>query len=122
MTVAHVPGALKEIVFIRRNSIHGRVLEAAGVRNAIEETVPDAPRLSLEQVIARNPDGIVILESEADADPRLIEDWRKLAVLRAVQTNQIVVIAAPDVAIPGPQLLELVKRLARAVGTWKKAA
>jgi len=122
LAVAHVPGALKEIVFIRTNSIHGRVLEAAAARNAVEENVPDAPRMSLEEVILRNPDGIVIVESKTEADPLVIEDWRKLSVLRAVQTNQIAVIAAPDVAIPGPQLLELVKRLAQIMGTWKKAA
>jgi len=122
MTVAHVPGALREVVFIRKNSIHGRVLEAAGAKNAVEEDVPEAPRLSLEQVVTRNPDGIVILESAPAADPRLVEDWRKLSVLRAVKTNQIVIIAAPDVAIPGPQLLELAKRLALAIRAWKKAA
>lgn len=122
MVTAHVPGAFKEVVFIRKNSIHGRVLEAAGARNAVDEEVTIAPRLSLEQVIVRDPDGIVILQSAPDADPRLIEDWRSLTVLRAVKTNQISIVAGNDVAIPGPGLLGLLKRLASVVGPWKKAA
>ena len=122
LVMAHVPGAFKEVVFIRKNSIHGRVLEAAGARNGVDEEVTFAPRLSLEQVIVRDPDGIVILQSAPEADRGLLEDWRSLSVLRAVKTNQITIIAANDVAIPGPSLLELLKRLASIVGPWKKAA
>ena len=119
--MAQVPGELQEVVFIRRNSIHGRVLEAAGARNAVSESVSGVPRMSLEQVIRVNPDGIVILQSGEQIDLQLIADWRRLAVLRAVQTNQIRIIAAPEVAIPGPRLLELVKRLAPIVVAWKKS-
>lgn len=121
LTMAHIAGELQEVVFIRRNSIHGRVLEAAGARNAVSEDIVGVPRLSLEQVVQRNPDGIVILQSAPDADLRLIDDWRKLSVLRAVQTNQIRIIAAPEVAIPGPRILELVQRLAPIVSDWKSS-
>ena len=122
LVMAHSPGEIQEIVFIRRNSIHGRVLEAAGARNAVDEDVGGAPRLSLEQVIRCNPDGIVILQSASRVDERLLDDWRKLGVLRAVQTNQIKVIAAPEVAIPGPRLVDLVQQIASVVGPWNKAA
>jgi iron complex transport system substrate-binding protein len=121
LVMAHSPGELKEIVFIRRNSIHGGVLEAAGARNAVGEDISGAPHMSLEQVIQQNPDGIVILQSAMEADARLIDDWRRLSVLRAVKTNQIQIIAAPEVAIPGPRLLELVKRLAPIAAAWKKS-
>ena len=122
LAMAHAPGELQEIVFIRRNSIHGRVLEAAGASNAVSEDVSGTPLLSLEQVTLRNPDGIIILQSGQVVDLRLVDDWRRLSVLRAVQTNQIRVIAAPEVAIPGPRLLELVKLLAPIVVGWKKSA
>jgi iron complex transport system substrate-binding protein len=121
LTMAHAAGELQEVVFIRRNSIHGRVLEAAGAENAVSEAIVGAPRLSLEEVIRRNPDGIVILQSASHADARLIDDWRKLVVLRAVQTNQIKIIAAPEVAIPGPRLLDLTDQIASAVGAWNRA-
>ena len=122
LTMAHSPGEIQEIVFIRRNSIHGRVLEAAGARNAMSQDVTVAPRLSLEQVIRLDPDGIVILQSASQADFHLLDDWRRLTVLYAVKTNQIKVIAAPEVAIPGPRLLELVKQIASIVGAWNKRA
>jgi iron complex transport system substrate-binding protein len=122
LSMAHSPGALQEIVFIRRNSLHGRLLEAAGARNAVGEDVSGVPRLSLEQVIQRNPDGIVILQSAAQADMRLLDDWRRLSVLRAVQTNQIRIIAAPEVAIPGPRILDLVQQLAPIVVEWKSSS
>ena len=121
LAMAHSPGELKEIVFIRRNSIHGGVLEAAGACNAVGEDVSGAPRMSLEQVIQRDPDGIVILQSAPEVNMQLVDDWRKLTVLRAVKTNQVRIIAAPEVAIPGPRLLELVKRLAPIAAAWKKS-
>ena len=122
LAMAHSPGEFQEVIFIRRNSIHGRVLEAAGARNAVGEDVSGAPRIGLEQVIRLNPDGIVILQSAPQVDERLLDDWRRLGVLRAVQTNQIKVIAAPEVAIPGPRLVDLVQQIASVVGAWNKAA
>jgi len=122
LVMAHSPGEFHEVVFIRRNSIHGRVLEAAGARNAVDEDVHGAPRLSLVQIIQRDPDAIVILQSAPEADMSLLDDWRKLAVLRAVQDKQIRIIAAPEVAIPGPRLLELVKRLTSVIAVWRKSA
>jgi iron complex transport system substrate-binding protein len=122
LVMAHLPGEFHEVVFIRRNSIHGRVLEAAGAKNVIGEDVHGAPRLSLEQIIQRDPDAIVILQSALQADAGVIDDWRKLTVLRAIQTGQIRIIAAPEVAIPGPRLLELVQHLASVVAVWRKSA
>jgi iron complex transport system substrate-binding protein len=122
LVMSHTPGEFYEVMFIRRNSIHGRVLEAAGARNAIDEDVHATPRLSLEQTIQHDPDAIIILQSAPVADMHLLDDWRRLTVLRAVQTNQIRIIAAPEVAIPGPRLLDLVKQLTSVIAVWRKSA
>ncbi len=122
LVMSHSPGEFHEVVFIRKNSIHGRVLEAAGARNAIDEDVHGAPRLSLEQIIQCSPDAIIILQSAPEPNMHLLDDWRKLTVLRAIQTNQIGIVAAPEVAIPGPRLLELVKRLTSVIAVWRKSA
>ena len=122
LVMAHSPGEMHEVIFIRRNSIHGRVLEAAGARNAVGEDINGAPRLSLEQVIRLDPDGVVILQSAQNVDNRILDDWRKLTVLRAVKTNHINIIAAPEVAIPGPRLVDLVEQMASVIGAWTKAA
>lgn len=121
LVLAHSPGQLQEAWFIRKNSIHGRVLEAAGAINAASDAIVGAPRLSLEQVIELDPDGIIILRSAERPEPQLTADWTKLTALRAVKSSHVRQIAAPEVMIPGPRIVELVKRLVPIVAEWSHA-
>jgi iron complex transport system substrate-binding protein len=118
LVLAHTPGQLPEVWFIRRNSIHGRVLEAAGAVNAAADQISGPPHLSLEQVIRLDPDGVLILQSAAPGDPRLVNDWTQLHVLTAVKNRRVELIAAPDLTIPGPRIIELVKRLSPVIRAW----
>lgn len=121
LVMPHPAGQLREAWFIRRNSIHGRVLEAAGAINAVADDVNGPPHLSLEQVIRLDPDGIIILEDARENSPRLAHDWQQLRVLTAVQKNHIQQLAAPGVSIPGPRIIELVQRLSPWIHAWSKS-
>jgi len=121
LVLAHTVGQLNEAWIIRRNSIHGRVLEAAGAINAVPDDITGPPQLSLEQVIRLDPDGIVVLQAAREGNPRLLEDWRQLRVLTAVKRSRLELIAAPELTIPGPRIIELVKRLTPWVQTWSKS-
>jgi ABC-type Fe3+-hydroxamate transport system substrate-binding protein len=120
LVLAHTPGQLRDAWFIKKNSIHGRVLEAAGARNAAPDENVGAPHLSLEQVIRLDPDGIVILQSAVRFDDRLVDDWRRLSVLSAAKSGRIQGIAAPEVTITGPRIIELVQRLTPWVKAWSR--
>jgi iron complex transport system substrate-binding protein len=120
LVLAHTPMQLREAWIIRRNSIHGRILEAAGAINAVPDAINGPPRLSLEQVIRLDPDGIVVLQAAAQGNPRLLDDWRQLSVLNAIRKGQLQLIAAPGLTIPGPRIVELVQRLSPVVRAWSK--
>jgi ABC-type Fe3+-hydroxamate transport system substrate-binding protein len=120
LVMPHPAGQLREAWFIRRNSIHGRVLEAAGAINAVTDDVNGPPHLSLEQVIRLDPDGIIILEDARVNDTRLAHDWQQLRVLAAVQKNHIQQIAVPGVTIPGPRIIDFVERLSPWIHAWSK--
>lgn len=120
LVMPHPAGQLREAWFIRRNSIHGRVLEAAGAINAVTDDVNGPPHLSLEQVIRLDPDGIIILEDAREIDTRLAHDWQQLRVLTAAKENRIRQVAVPGVTIPGPRIIALVERLSRWVHAWSK--
>lgn len=47
--------------FLRRNSLHGAALRAAGYQNAVEMDVAGPPTLSLERLIAIDPDAVVFV-------------------------------------------------------------
>ncbi len=118
LVMPHLAGQMREAWFIRRNSIHGRALEAAGAVNAVADDVNGPPHLSLEQVIRLDPDGIIILEDAREIDTNLAHDWQQLRVLTAVRKNHIQQIAVPGVTIPGPRIIELVLRLSPWVQAW----
>jgi iron complex transport system substrate-binding protein len=104
-------GRIDDVWFIRKNSLQGAALHAAGARNAIAEDVSGQPRLSLERLVALDPDGIVVLtlrERPSDAE---LAPYRKLQTLRAVRNDHLVAVAAPEAYVNGPRVLALVERL-----------
>ena len=112
-------GRLDDIWFIRKNSLQGAALHAAGAKNAVDEDVAGQPRLSLERLVALDPDGIVVLTVRAKTGDAELEQYRKLTTLRAVRDNQLAVVVAPEAYVNGPRVLALVDHLEPVVRRWK---
>lgn len=103
---------LDEIWFIRRNSLHGAALRAAGARNAVERDVAGQPRLSLEQVVALDPEAVIVLLNEGGASESVVsERWHAITPLTAVKRRRIAVLRAPEAFSNGPRILRLADRL-----------
>jgi iron complex transport system substrate-binding protein len=104
---------LKDVWFIRSNSLHGAALEAAGGRNVVAAPVRGLPRMSLEELIALDPDIIVILtpDDAGDGGAHLLDGWRRLTALSAVRTDRLRVLTAPEAYANGPHILDLVDHL-----------
>jgi iron complex transport system substrate-binding protein len=114
-------GRIDDVWFIRKNSHQGAALHAAGGRNAVAEDVAGQPRLSLERLVALDPDGIIVLtlrERPADAE---LAPYRKLETLRAVKNDHLAAVAAPEAYVNGPRVLALVERLVPVVSKMKAA-
>jgi iron complex transport system substrate-binding protein len=119
--IGGTPGPFSEVWFVRRNSLHGSVLEAAGARNAVGENVTGAPVLSLEKVVALDPDAIVVLVAmegiDAATQQKYIDAWKVLPTLKAVKNNRVYVLAGTDMQSTGPRILQAQNRLAALVRT-----
>lgn len=96
LAMSHEPGHLSAVYFMRRNSLHGAMLEAAGFRNAVEQEITGVPQLSIEAVLELNPDAIVVLDASPEMPPAkraaLLADWQALKPLRAVAQGRVVVL------------------------------
>jgi ABC-type Fe3+-hydroxamate transport system substrate-binding protein len=114
-------GRLDDIWFIRKNSLQGAALHAAGGRNAVDADVPGQPRLSAERLVELDPDGIVVLTVRPGAGDADLEPYRKLATLRAVRDQRLAVVSAPEAYVNGPRVLALVDRLEPVVRRWRAA-
>jgi ABC-type Fe3+-hydroxamate transport system substrate-binding protein len=119
LTMSYGDTGAQEIWFMRRNSLHGALLAAAGGRNAVTRDVTGQPRLSIEELLRIDPDQIILLvdaerTDAAEAQKRL-EPLRKLTPLKAVQTDRVGVLWAPNVFSTGPNILDLVEPLRREI-------
>ena len=113
------PGKLNEVFFLRQNSIHGACLNAAGARNAVtDEFVGITPVLSLERVIALDPDIVLILTARTLTESerkQLIADWNGLPMLKAVKAGKVRVLDGREYYVNGPRIVELVDKLKAAI-------
>ncbi len=103
-------GSLEEVLSAGPQSFLGELLERAGGSNLVADSPTAFPRVSLETVLARQPDLILELQfAAAGSDTvalgeQLAADWRAFPQLRAVAANRIRLIAGPEVLVPGPRL------------------
>lgn len=85
----------------------GQLLEVAGARNVVAPADGDWPVLSMETVLARNPDVLVLPRGEsADASGDLLRERAGWKALRAVQAGRVVQIDANLANRPGPRMGE----------------
>jgi iron complex transport system substrate-binding protein len=111
-------GRFDDIWFIRRNSLQGAALHAAGGRNSIDEDIAGQPRISLERLIELDPDAIVVLTLAKNPGDAELAPYKKLATLRAVRDDRLAILEAPEAYVNGPRVLALVEKLAPVVARF----
>ena len=104
---------LKNMFIIGRNDFLNELLEIAGGTNAYQGEV-DYPNISLESVIALDPEFILEISShyEGIADERIFSLWRPLAMVTAVARKQVRIIKDPSWLRPGPRVGHVAEELA----------
>lgn len=105
-----------QLWFVKRNSLHGAAIQAAGLTNAVDADVAGPPTLSVERLIALDPELIVVLSADDALDPageeRIIAAFHTLPVLSAVRTRRIGVLHGAATLTSGPAILDLPEALA----------
>ncbi|RKH69205.1 ABC transporter substrate-binding protein [Corallococcus aberystwythensis] len=121
LVLGDVAGTLSEVWYMKRASLHGAALEAAGARNAVPEERTGPPNLSLEGVIALDPDAVLVLLNvpslDAGQQAQALAPWKQLTGLRAAREDRVRLVIGSDVQSTGPAILDVVERLRAALGT-----
>ena len=99
---------------VNGRQLMSEVLEVCGGRNVFEDLQPLAPQGSLEAVIARDPEVIVVTD---DGEPHALDEWRKWTQLEAVRTNNLYRLPASDLAQASTRLAEGAAMLCRVLET-----
>ncbi len=84
-----------------------QLIELAGARNVAENAGAPYPRLSMEEVLRRNPEFLLFPTGRVEGIPQAEQDqWRRWTSLEAVKRNQLVQVDADVLNRPGPRVAE----------------
>lgn len=119
LTMSYGDTGSEEVWFIRRNSLHGALLHAAGGRNAVARDVTGQPRMSVEELLRVDPEMLVLVvdsdEVSEDEARRRLQPLFALKPLRAVREGRVGLLRAPNPFSVGPRILDLVEPLRREI-------
>ena len=115
LVMTPTPGKLEPITFLRRNSIHGRMLESAGGQNAADYDEPGVPTLSAERLIEIDPDVVIVIAYPDDLPEserkQILDDWQQMKPLTAVQQSRVGVLHGNRFFGAGRRLLRAIEDL-----------
>lgn len=97
---------LKDIWVATDKSFLGEILKLCKVQNIFQDIDKPYVKVSLEEILARNPDIIIEASSiNLGIDPKKsLLLWSKLGQINAVRYKRIYVLSKPYITIPGPRI------------------
>ncbi len=89
------------------------MIELAGGRNIFGELEIAYPQVTLEEIVARNPEVIIeaVPGADAAAAAGMPDQWRTLSTISAVRAGRIHVLTEDYVLIPSPRVVRLADRI-----------
>ncbi len=122
--VGRNPGTLDGLVAVGRASYLNEMMEIAGGENIFRDALSPYPTVTLEEIIARNPDVIVDMGDMAQTvgvtnqhKQAVAALWKRYPTLNAVKNNRVFAVAADIYVVPGPRMVEAARAFARMLHT-----
>jgi iron complex transport system substrate-binding protein len=95
------------LITVGRGSFADNVISLAGGRNIAGGESIKYPRYSIEEVLIKAPDIIVISSMDPKGDTReLVEWWNRWATIPAVRKGRVFVIDSDLIDLPSPRIIE----------------
>lgn len=114
------PGRLEDLVVVGRGAHLHELMEIAGAANAFGDVSAAYAKVSVEQVLARNPEVIVDMgemaqtEGVTESQKRaVVALWERQPALAAVRGRRVFAVASDIFVVPGPRVVEAARELAR---------
>ena len=111
--VGRSQGRLDGLVVVGKASFLNETIHTAGGENVFHDAIAAYPKVSLEEVMARNPE--VILDMGDMSDTTGVTDqhkrevvalWDRVATVDAVKQHRVFAIASDFYIVPGPRVVE----------------
>lgn len=114
ISIGRKPNSLADILTATGGSFLDEAITLAGGKNVFGDIRQYYPQVSKETIIVRRPEVILELTGgtnlTADQNRALIDDWKILPSIPAVQNGRIYVLPESYLSIPGPRVPQIVRR------------
>jgi iron complex transport system substrate-binding protein len=117
--IGRSPDRLDGLVVVGRASYLNEVIEMAGGENVFRDAMAAYPEVSLEEVMARNPQVIVDMGDMSDTvgvteqhKRSVVALWDRIPTLAAVKQHRVFAVASDMFVVPGPRVIEAAKAFA----------
>lgn len=111
--VGRAPGSLQDIVVVGRSSYLNQLIDIAGGNNVFRDAVAAYPQVSMEEILARNPQVIIDMGDMAEtvgvteAHKRaVVALWGRYPILAAVRHKKVFAVASDIFVVPGPRMVD----------------
>ena len=115
LLVGRTPGALTDLHSVGGESYIGELIELAGGSNVLSDSPVPYPRISLEEVLSRNPEIIIDMthgDTPTPAEVQAIQKlWARFPSIEAVGHERVFVVTQKLFVVPGPRVVEAVRAL-----------
>ena len=104
------------LISVGSGSFIHQMLELAGGENIVGQTTISYPKVSLEEVLRRDPEVLLFPVGTSEGIPEAEQQrWRKWTTLSAVAHNRLHQVKSELVNRPGPRVVEGIEALAKAI-------
>jgi iron complex transport system substrate-binding protein len=114
--VGRTPNSLDGLIVVGQASYLNEIIALAGGENVFRDAVASYPGVSLEEVLARNPDVIVDMGDMADTvgvteehKREVTSLWERLSSVAAVKQHRVYAVASDVYVVPGPRVVDAAK-------------
>ena len=114
--VGRTPNRLDGLIVVGQASYLNEIIALAGGENVFRDAVAPYPGVSLEEVLARNPDVIVDMGDMADTvgvtdehKREVTSLWERLGSVAAVKQHRVYAVASDIYVEPGPRVVDAAK-------------
>lgn len=116
--VGRAPQRLDGIIVVGQASYLNEVIGLAGGTNVFRDARASYPAVSLEDVLARNPDVILDMGEMADTasvtaaqKASVVALWKRAPSLAAVRHDRVIPVASDIFVVPGPRIIQAADQL-----------
>jgi len=107
---------LRPIMTVNKNTIHHDLIRLAGGRNMTEDEPITYPRISMEEVIRKKPEVIIISSMERGGRfEKARQEWLKWGSIPAVKNNRVHLIDSDLIDRASPRIIDGLEAMARII-------